>query len=509
MDDVVEPAWSAGVLLLIAAVGVLALLFLIMKVKLHAFLALILVSIGVALAARIPVEEVVGTLTEGFGSTLASVALLVGLGAMLGRLLEFSGGAQVLADSLVRRFGESRAPLALGIAALLFGFPIFFDAGLVVFLPIVFTVARRLGGSLLTYGLPVAGAFAVMHAFVPPHPGPVAAAELVGADIGLVLVFGLLIGLPTWYLGGYLFGTWAGRTYHVGVPDILSDGGGSPTPVPAGGGTGGSSRRVSDGGHAGDTPDTAVAGTSPGVASPSGGERTTQAPGGAPSFSTVVALLLLPLVLIFFNTGMNTLVTAGTVSEDSLLARLALLIGATPVALLITVLVASYVLGRRRGADGAQVESIVNSALGPVCAIILITGAGGMFGGVLRASGIGQALADVLEDVGLPVIVAAFVISVLLRVAQGSATVALTTAAGLIAPVVEATDGLSRPDLALIVIAIAGGATVLSHVNDSGFWLVSRFFQMDEATTLKTWTVMETLLGTIGFVLALLLSLVL
>jgi GntP family gluconate:H+ symporter len=206
---------------------------------------------------------------------------------------------------------------------------------------------------------------------------------------------------------------------------------------------------------------------------------------------------------------MNTLVTAGAVSEESLVARLALLIGATPVALLITVLVASYVLGTRRGTDNAEVESIVNSALGPVCAIILITGAGGMFGGVLRASGIGQALADVLQDIGLPVIVAAFVISVLLRVAQGSATVALTTAAGLIAPVVEASDGLSRPDLALIVIAIAGGATVLSHVNDSGFWLVSRFFQMDEATTLKTWTVMETLLGTIGFLLALLLSLVL
>ena len=509
MNDVVEPAWSAGVLLIIAALGVLALLFLIMKVKMHAFLALVLVSLGVALAARIPVEEVVGVLTSGFGTTLASVALLVGLGAMLGRLLDFSGGAQVLADSLIRRFGEQRAPLALGVAALLFGFPIFFDAGLVVFLPIVFTVARRLGGSLLTYGLPVAGAFAVMHAFFPPHPGPVAAAELVGADIGLVLVFGLLIGLPTWYLGAYLFGTWAGRRYHVAVPDLLSTGGGTAVaPAPATPG-GGSSRRVGGGGAAGDTPDTAVAGTAPGLAEPSGGARAAQATGGPPTFGTVLALLLLPLGLIFLNTGMNTLVTAGAVSEESLVARLALLIGATPVALLITVLVASYVLGTRRGTDNAEVESIVNSALGPVCAIILITGAGGMFGGVLRASGIGQALADVLQDIGLPVIVAAFVISVLLRVAQGSATVALTTAAGLIAPVVEATDGLSRPDLALIVIAIAGGATVLSHVNDSGFWLVSRFFQMDEATTLKTWTVMETLLGTIGFLLALLLSLVL
>jgi GntP family gluconate:H+ symporter len=508
VTDVPEPAWPAAVLLLIAAVGVAVLLLLIMKVRMHAFLALVLVSLAVALAARIPLAEVVGTLTTGFGSTLASVALLVGLGAMLGRLLEFSGGAQVLADSLIRRFGERRAPLALGIAALLFGFPIFFDAGLVVFLPIVFTVARRLGGSLLTYGLPVAGAFAVMHAFVPPHPGPVAAAELVGADIGLVLVFGLLIGLPTWVLGGYLFGMWAGKRYAIAVPDILSTDGPSAgaAPVPAGAGAGPTGQGSVGGQRAGD--EHVVSGTSPGIAAPTAG-TTAQRLDDAPGFGTVVALLLLPLLLIFLNTGMTTLATAGAVDEESILVRASQLVGATPIALLITVLVASYVLGTRRGASAAKVESIVNSALGPVCAIILITGAGGMFGGVLRASGIGQALADVLQDIGLPVIVAAFVIAVLLRVAQGSATVALTTAAGLIAPVVEATDGLSRPDLALIVIAIAGGATVLSHVNDSGFWLVSRFFQMDEATTLKTWTVMETLLGTIGFVLALVLSLVL
>jgi GntP family gluconate:H+ symporter len=482
----VEPALGAGPLLLIAAAAVGVLLFLIMKLKLHAFLALVLVSLLTALATRIPLEDVVTTLTGGFGTTLASVALLVGLGAMLGRLLEHSGGAQVLADSLISRFGEKRAPLALGVAALLFGFPIFFDAGLVVFLPIVFTVARRLGGSLLTYGLPVAGAFAVMHAFVPPHPGPVAAAELIGADIGLVLVFGLIVGLPTWYLGGYLFGLWAGRRYDVAVPHILDD----------------DAPRTAD-----DEPDPSVEGTSPGMAS--SGSRATQTATrpAPPRFGTVVGILLLPLVLIFLNTGLSTLSTAGVLDDTSFLVRAGQLLGATPVALLITVLVAIVVLGVRRGESGAQVESIVNSALGPVCAIILITGAGGMFGGVLRASGIGQALADVLGDIGLPVIVAAFVISVLLRVAQGSATVALTTAAGLMAPVVEATDGLSSVDLALIVLAIAGGATVLSHVNDSGFWLVSRFFRMDEKTTLKTWTVMETLLGTIGFLFALVLSL--
>ena len=482
----VEPALGAGPLLLIAAAAVGVLLFLIMKLKLHAFLALVLVSLLTALATRIPLEDVVTTLTGGFGTTLASVALLVGLGAMLGRLLEHSGGAQVLADSLIGRFGEKRAPLALGVAALLFGFPIFFDAGLVVFLPIVFTVARRLGGSLLTYGLPVAGAFAVMHAFVPPHPGPVAAAELIGADIGLVLVFGLIVGLPTWYLGGYLFGLWAGRRYDVAVPHILDD----------------DAPRTAD-----DEPDPSVEGTSPGIASSGSRATETATRPAPPRFGTVVGILLLPLVLIFLNTGLSTLSTAGALDETSFLVRAGQLLGATPVALLITVLVAMVVLGVRRGESGAQVESIVNSALGPVCAIILITGAGGMFGGVLRASGIGQALADVLGDIGLPVIVAAFVISVLLRVAQGSATVALTTAAGLMAPVVEATDGLSSVDLALIVLAIAGGATVLSHVNDSGFWLVSRFFQMDEKTTLKSWTVMETLLGTIGFLLALVLSL--
>jgi GntP family gluconate:H+ symporter len=486
----VEPVLGAGPLLLIAAAAVGVLLFLIMKLKLHAFLALILISLLVALATRIPLEDVVTTLTTGFGSTLANVALLVGLGAMLGRLLEHSGGAQVLADSLIGRFGEKRAPLALGVAALLFGFPIFFDAGLVVFLPIVFTIARRLGGSLLTYGLPTAGAFAVMHAFVPPHPGPVAAAELVGADIGLVRVFGLLIGLPTWYLGGYLFGLWAGRRYDVAVPDILDD----------------DAPRTAD-----DEPDPSVEGTSPAISSGGTGSAGTRAGtatrSAPPRFGTVIGILLLPLVLIFLNTGLTTLATAGALDEGSFLVRAGQLVGATPVALLVTVLVAMVVLGVRRGESGAQVESIVNSALGPVCAIILITGAGGMFGGVLRASGIGTALADVLGDIGLPVIVAAFVVSVLLRVAQGSATVALTTTAGLIAPVVEATDGLSSVDLALIVIAIAGGATVLSHVNDSGFWLVSRFFRMDEKTTLKTWTVMETLLGTLGFVFALVLSL--
>ncbi len=454
-----KPAYGTGPLLLIALSAVLVLLVLIIKLKLHAFVALVLVSLATAVATRIPMGDIVSTMTGGFGTTLASVALLVGLGAMIGRLMETTGGAQVLADTLINRFGEHRAPLALGVASLLFGFPIFFDAGLIVMLPIIFSVARRFGGSVLFYAFPAAGAFAVMHAFVPPHPGPVAAGELLGADIGLLVIVGLLIAIPTWYLGAYLYSKVVGRKYDLPVPHLLD---------------------------AGDTPALV---------------------GKTPSFGVVLTLLLLPLVLIFLNTGVSTLATAGVVDKGAGWVGLFKLIGQTPIALLATVLLAMVTLGKSIGTREG-VEKVVNDALGPVCAIILITGAGGMFGGVLRASGIGEALADSLASTGLPVIVAAFVVATALRVAQGSATVALTTTAGLMAPTVAATQGVSTLDRCLIVVAIACGSTVLSHVNDSGFWLVGRFLGMDEKTTLKTWTVMETLLGSIGFVIALALSLV-
>ncbi|MDO5627859.1 MAG: GntP family permease [Mobilicoccus sp.] len=450
--DAVQPAYSTGVLLTIAVAAVLVLLFLIMKVKLHAFVALVLVSLITALVTRIPLGDLMPTLLDGFGGTLASVALLVGIGAMIGRILEVTGGAQTLADTLIARFGEKRAPFALGVASLMFGFPIFFDAGLVVMLPIIFSVARRFGGSILTYALPAAGAFAVMHAFVPPHPGPVAAGELLGADIGLIVVVGLLLGLPTWYAGGYLFGLWTGKRIHLPVPSIL-------------------------------------------------GEIAETDPATRPSFGHVLGLLLLPLGLIFLNTGLNTLATMGYVDADEPWVQGLRLLGHTAVALLITLLVAVFTL-RGPNLSLGDLEKVCNDALGPVCAIILITGAGGMFGGVLRASGIGEALAGSLEATGLPIIVAAFIIATALRVAQGSATVALTTTAGLIAPTVAAMPDLSQLQLACIVIAIACGSTVLSHVNDSGFWLVGRFLDMDVKTTLKTWTVMETLLGGIGFVLA-------
>jgi gluconate:H+ symporter, GntP family len=393
----------------------------------------------------------------GFGGTLASVALLVGLGAMIGKILDVTGGAKVLADTLIGRFGEQRAPFALGVASLLFGFPIFFDAGLIVMMPILFSVAKRFGGSPLKYALPTAGAFAVMHAFVPPHPGPVAAADLLGADLGLLLIVGLLVAMPTWYFGAYLFGLYSGKKFNIPLSKAFLN-----TEVMF--------KEKSD----------------------------------LPKFSTVLMILLLPVALIFIDTGLNTLSVAGVVNGTSPLVESLRMLGKTPVALLVTLLVSLAVFTRKVGM--AKLEKLCTESLAPICAVILVTGAGGMFGGVLRASGIGQALADVLSDTGLPVIVTAFMISTCLRVAQGSATVALTTTAALMAPIVAQTAGLTSLDLCFIVIAIAGGATVLSHFNDSGFWLVSRLMEMDEKTTLKTWTVMETLLGTIAFAIVATLS---
>jgi len=447
---------STPALLGVAAGAIALLLVLIMKFKVHAFVSLIIVSLLTAVATGIPTASLMPTLLSGFGGTLASVALLVGLGAMLGRMLETSGGAQVLTDALISRFGEKRAPLALAVASLMLGFPIFFDAGLVVMLPIIFAVARRLGGSFLGYAFPSAVAFSVMHIFVPPHPGPVAATGLLGADVGLVLIFGLIVALPTWYFVGHLFGRYVGRKYDIPVPSILS------------GSTGNFAEFES-----------------------------------TPKVGTVLSLLLLPIGLIFLNTGLNMAASADLVSLDSPWVQILRAFGETPVALLITVLLGMILLGWKKRKSANLVEAVVDSALGPVSSVILITGAGGMFGGVLRASGIGNAIADSLDTIGLPVIVAGFVIAAVVRIAQGSATVALTTAAALLQPVVMSDTSFNPVQLAAIVLALAAGSVFAGHVNDSGFWLVSRFFGMDTKTTLKTWTVGQALVGVIGFAIAL------
>lgn len=453
MDDWTQTL-GAGPLLGIAAGAIALILVLVIRFRVHAFLTLVVVSLLTAVATGIPTGSLVDVMLDGFGSTLAGVALLIGLGAMLGKLVEHSGGARVLADALVGLFGEKRAVLALGLASLALGFPIFFDAGLIVMLPIIFAVARRLGGdNVLLYGIPAAAAFSVMHVFVPPHPGPVAATELYGANLGIVLLVGLLLAIPTWYVAGYLWGLFVGRRIVLPVPALFGD--------------------VDD-----------------------------DQPADPPRVGTVVGVLLLPLVLIFLNTGLDALASAGAVDAEAGWVQTLTVLGTSGVALLISVLVASVVLGTRRGVDKTALEKVLDSSLGPVCSVILITGAGGMFGGVLRASGIGDALASALESVGLPVIVAAYLIAVLLRLAQGSATVALVTAAGLAAPAVAAGD-FTTLQVACIVLATAAGSVFGSHVNDSGFWLVGRLMGMDVKTTLKTWTVQQALQSVVAFAVVL------
>lgn len=445
---------GAGPLLAIAAGAIALILVMIIVFKVHAFLTLIVVSLLTALVAGVPISAIVTTLTGGFGATLATVALLVGLGAMLGRLIEHSGGAKALADRFVEIFGEKRAPFALGIASLILGFPMFFDAGLVMMLPIIFAVARRVSNNnVLLFGLPAAAAFSVMHVFLPPHPGPVTATELYGANLGIVLLVGLVIAFPVWYVSGYLWGTFVASRIKLPVPAIF-------------------------------------------------GDIDADQPSNPPKPRTIILILLLPMFLIFLNTGLTTLISAGAVSGDSMWVQLLIMLGNSAVALLITVIVAMFVLGTRRGENGTAIEKIVDSALGPVASVILITGAGGMFGGVLRASGIGDALADTLSDLGLPVIFAAYIIAVVIRLAQGSATVALVTAAGLAAPAVMSGD-FNPLQVAAITLATAAGSVFAGHVNDSGFWLVGRLMGMDVKTTLKTWTVQQTIESVFAFVLVL------
>ena len=464
MDNVVLAERPTWLLITIAVAAIAVLLLLIIRVRLHAFFALILVSLGTGLAAGIGIGDVVDVVITGFSSTVGSVALLVGFGAVLGRLVEMTGGAQVLADKMLSRFGEEKAPLALAVASLFYAFPIFLDAGFIVMLPIIYTVARRLGGSFMLYVLPSIGAFLMMHALTPPHPGPTAAATVMGADIGLVVVVALLVGLPTWYIAGYRLSLIIAKRY----PD---------TPVP-----------------------TLL------------GEPKDYSEEERPGFWTVILVLMLPLVLIFFNTVFSTLEASGTVSDDNLLYGLSRLIGTTAVALLIASLLAMvllYIVPRRRTGEkiGGLLEDLVDDALAPVCSIILITGAGGAFGAILTQTGIGQTVADGLDAAGLPVMLAGFLVAVAFRVAQGSATVAATTAGSIMAPAVASMD-VTGIALATVVVGISAGSITFSHVNDSGFWLIGRFCGFDTVTTLKTWSVIATAIGFMAFGLAYVLYLV-
>ncbi|WP_332634818.1 GntP family permease [Halalkalibacter flavus] len=442
---------SNQLLILIALAGIFLLLFLVIRTKLHAFVALLLVSLIVGILAGMPLNDVVDSMQSGMGGTLGFVAVVVGLGAMFGQMLEVSGGAERLARTMIQRFGEGRAQWALGITGFLVAIPVFFDVGFIILVPIVYGLAKKTGKSLLYYGIPLLAGLAVTHSFIPPTPGPIAVADLIGAEIGWVILFGAIAGIPAMIISGPLFAKYISKRLHIVVPDYMN-------------------------------------------------LEEVEYDKELPSFKLISAIILTPLVLILLNTFSGFLLEEGHIAR-----QIFTFLGHPFVALTIATLLTFVFLGTKRGYSRQEVHDIANKALEPAGIIILVTGAGGVFKQVLIDSGVGDVLGTMMAGSNLPPLLLAFLIAAAVRVAQGSATVSMVTAAGLMAPLISILN-LEGPVLGLMVIAIASGATVLSHVNDSGFWLVGRYFGLTVKDTLKTWTVMETLIGLVGLTVALILG---
>ncbi|MGW7383259.1 GntP family permease [Streptomyces sp. NPDC054794] len=469
-------------LLLVAALGIALLLFLIIKARLQPFVALLAVSIAVGLLAGLSVTELFGTVQRsdavstvesGMGGILGHVAIIIGLGTMLGAILEVSGGAEVLASRLLGLFGERRAPLAMGTTGLVFGIPVFFDVGIFVLAPIVYAAAKRSGRSVLLYCLPLLAGLSMTHAFLPPHPGPVAAAGLLHVQLGWVVLMGIVCGVPA-VLAAWAYSAWIGRRIFVDVPQDMVE-------------AAQEARRAV-------VREQREAGVEP--------------PERPVPLGTVLAIIGTPLVLIlaatFSSIALDPPPGSPTSSEQGgppSVRSVFEFFGSPFVALTIALLLAYYLLGIRRGWSRKSLETVSTSSLKPVGNILLVVGAGGVFGAVLKASGVAQALAGTFHDVGLPVIVLAYLISVVLRVAQGSATVAIVTTAGIVAPLLS--EGAhSQAFMALVIVAVSAGSIFASHVNDGGFWMVAKYFGITERDTLRTWTILETVLSVAGFAVA-------
>ncbi|WP_185173681.1 gluconate:H+ symporter [Rothia nasimurium] len=454
---------ATSTLVLLGLASVTAILALIIKGKAHPFLALLVVSVALALVGGIPLAEVVPTLTAGMGKTLGSVALIVTLGAMMGRIIEVSGGADVLAKTLLDKFGPKRAPWALGVASFLFGIPVFVDVALIVLIPIVLSVGRRLQGNMLNYALPTVLALLTVHVVLPPHPGIVGGAQLMGANVGMVLLIGLVPAAIMWFVAQLIIPSITKRVF-------------SPVPMI-------DAAAAAEMGQ--ELDEDANTQSFPVVKNP-------------PSVGLIVALILTPLFLI-----MGATVSAMIMPEDDPIRTFLGFIGASPMALLIGVILSTALLGYRRGWGLTEAEDVINSSLPPVAAVILITGAGGTFGHVLSTTGVATAVAEVLAASGLHILVLAWIMAALIRAAQGSATVSTLTTAPLLAPLV-ATMELAPLQIALVTVTIGIGSMALSHVNDSLFWVWSRYFKVTTANALKSYSIVTTFASIVGFIVCLL-----
>lgn len=437
-------------LVIAAIIGLALLLVLIIKFKVHAMLSILIGAIAIGLIAGMPFEEIVTAVDDGIGNTLKGIALLVGLGSMFGAILEASGGAQTLAVTMVKKFGDEKAAWALGITGLVISIPVFFDAGLIILIPLAFSLAKRTKKSSLFYAIPLLAGLAVGHAFIPPTPGPVLVATMLNVELGWVILVGVCCGFFAMIVAGPVWGAICGKKFYVPVPDQIA--------------------------NQEDIDESKL-----------------------PSFASVVTIIMIPLVLIILKS------VAGVVPALAEVAPLFNFLGQPFAALLIATLAAMFILGTRHGYTMPELEKILTKSLEPTGLILLVTACGGVLRYILQYSGLGEIIGNAVASINLPIVIVAFLVAALVRICVGSATVAMTMAAGIVAAMPEIAS-LSPMYLACVVAAVAGGATVCSHFNDSGFWLVRSLIGLDEKTTLKTWTIMETLVGGTGFIVALIIS---
>ena len=438
-------------LLIAAAAGILLLLLLIIKFKLHPVLSLLIAAMFIGLGAGMPVPTLVNTVEKGAGETLQGIVLLIGLGSLFGGILEVSGGAQCVAQTLIGKFGEKKAGVALGITGLVVGTTVFFEAGVVILIPLAFGLARKTKKSTLYYVIPLLAGLATGFAFIPPSAGSVLVANMLGVDLGVMIAVGVPVGILSLIFAGILWGKFIGKKIYTELPSNSQ-------------------------------------------------EAKTAEKGKIPSFGTVLVIILVPLVLILVST------VSAYIPVLKPVRPVLEFLGTPFVALIIAVLCAMYFLGTRLDYNGEELKKIMDKSLRPIGQILLVITGGGIIRWVLQDCGMGNIIGPALEKSGLPLIIVAFLIAALIRASVGAAVVAMTMAAGIMAAM-PAVANLSPVYLAAMVCAINGGATAFSHVNDSGFWLVSSLLEMDEKNTLKSWTVMETIIGFTGLICAIVISL--
>ncbi|NKQ28134.1 GntP family permease [Streptomyces galbus] len=454
--DPVEPLTSAGHAQLGTAVlvGIAVIVLLITRFKLHAFLALTIGSLALGAVAGAPLDKVITSFTTGLGATVASVGVLIALGAILGRMLADSGGADQIVDTILAKAGGRSLPWAMVLIASVIGLPLFFEVGVVLLIPVVLMVAKRGNYSLMRIGIPALAGLSVMHGLVPPHPGPLVAIDAVGANLGVTLALGVLVAVPTVIVAGPLFSKVAARWVDVPAPDRM---------IP---------------------------------------QRPSEELERRPGFGATLATILLPVVLMLAKALVDIVVD----DPEHTVQRVFDVIGSPLIALLAAVLVGIFTLARPAGFGKEKISGLVDKGLMPIAGILLIVGAGGGFKQTLIDCGVGQMVLEISKDWSIPALLLAWLIAVAIRLATGSATVATVSAAGLVAPL--AAD-MSTAHTALLVLAIGTGSLFFSHVNDAGFWLVKEYFGLSVGQTVKTWSIMETIISVVGGGLVLLLSLIL